>query len=347
MAARASWKGFLKLVDLRCPVALYAAVSSADTITFRTLNRATGHRVQRRFVDEETGEPVDAADQVKGYQTGPDEFITLEPSEIAAAVPDSDKTLTVEAFIPCAEVDDVYLDRPYYLTPSDPVGREAYGLIRDGMRKSNVVALARTVLFRRVRTVLIRAHDAGLIATTLQFDYEVRSAREAFADIPDIPVQGEMLDLARHIIETKRGRFDAAAVHDRYEAALAELVKAKQQGKPLPRRAPARPGKVIDLMAALRQSAAASGTTSGTAGGAADRGDDHAAAGTEAAGAKRRAKTAAKAGHAATSTGKAGIGKAGIGKAGIGKAASRPAPKPAARKPAASASAAPRKRKAG
>jgi DNA end-binding protein Ku len=123
------------------------------------------------------------------------------------------------------------------------------------MRKTKVAAIGQAVLFRRVRTILIRAHGEGLIATTLNFDYEVRSAKEAFDDVPSMKIKGEMLELAEHIIKTKKGKFDASKFDDRYEAALADLVKAKFEGKTI--EAPKRPkeGKVVDLMAALRESA--------------------------------------------------------------------------------------------
>lgn len=255
MAPRANWKGYLKIGEVTCPVALYTAVSSSDRIALYTVNRATGHRVHRQFVDAETGKPVDKDDQVKGYEVAKGDYVMLEPDEVAAAVPESDKTLAVSAFIDCGDIDDLYFDRPYYLAPSDKMAYDNFALIREGMRKSNVAAIARAVLFRRVRTVLIRAHGKGLIGTTLNFDYEVRSATEAFHDIPGAKIKGEMLELAEHIIETKRGKFDITKFDDRYEAALADLVKAKAEGKPIA--APKRPkeGKVVDLMAALRESA--------------------------------------------------------------------------------------------
>ncbi|MEI9986245.1 MAG: Ku protein [Aliidongia sp.] len=173
--------------------------------------------------------------------------------------PDSDKLLNIEHFIACSDIDDIYFDRPYYLAPADPVAAEAFTLIRDGMKRKQVAALARTVLFRRVRTVLLRPHDAGLIATTLNFDYEIRPAEEAFDGLRKRKIEGEMLDLARHIIATKSGTFDPSSFDDRYEAALAELVKAKQEGRTLPKPKPARPTKSGDLLDALRQSAGAGG----------------------------------------------------------------------------------------
>ena len=190
MAPRASWKGFLKVAELTCPVALHAAASTSERIAFHTLNRATGHRVRRQFVDQETGKQVDADEQVKGYEVGQDDYVVLGPKEIAAAVPESDKTLAVQAFIRCDDIDTVYFDRPYYLSPGNAIAGEAYSLVRDGMRAKQVAALARTVLFRRVRTLLIRPHEDGLIATTLHFDYEVRSAEDAFRDVPAMQIKG-------------------------------------------------------------------------------------------------------------------------------------------------------------
>jgi DNA end-binding protein Ku len=256
VAPRANWKGFLKIAELTCQVSLYTAASTSERIAFHTLNRETGHRVRRQFVDQESGKLVDAEDQVKGYEVGQGEYVVLEPDEIAAAVPESDKTLNVEAFIACSKIDGVYFDRPYYLAPSNPVAQEAFAIVREGMRAKKVAALARTVLFRRVRTLLVRAHGAGLIANTLNFDYEVKSAEEAFSTIPEIRIQGEMLDLAKHIIKTKRGKFDPSQFDDRYEAALAELVRAKLEGRPVKIRKPRPPAKVVNLMEALRQSAA-------------------------------------------------------------------------------------------
>ena len=255
MAPRANWKGFLKVGELVCPVALYTAASTSERIAFHMLNRKTGHRLHREFVDSETGKVVEREDQVKGYEAGENDYIALDPEEIAAAVPESDKTLEIEAFIACGDIDDLYFDKPYYLTPSDRHGAEAFALIREGMKTKKVAALAETVLFRRVRTLLIRPEGRGLVATTLNYDYEVRSAEEAFSEIPAMKLKGEMLELAEHIIKTKSGRFDPKTFDDRYDAALAEVVKAKIEGRKIKPVKPKAEGKVIDLMEALRQSA--------------------------------------------------------------------------------------------
>ena len=259
MAPRAIWSGWLAIDDLACPVKLYAAASTSERIAFHTVNRATGHRVRREFIDAETGKPVEAEDQVKGYALSADDYVAFEPEELAEVVPQGDKRLDVAAILRCDRIDEIYFDKPYYLAPADRSGTEAFALIREGLKAEKAAALARAVLFRRVRSVLIRPSGAGLIARTLNFDYEVRSAEEAFAGLPKVKVQGEMLDLARHIIATKTGTFDPAEFDDRYEAALAELVQAKIAGRRLPKPAKRAEPKVVDLMEALRESARAAG----------------------------------------------------------------------------------------
>jgi DNA end-binding protein Ku len=262
LAPRASWKGFLKIVEVTCPVALYAAASTTERNALHTINRATGNRIRRQFVDAESGATVERDDQVKGYEIGKDEYVSVEPDEIAAVVPHGDQTLSVSAFIELAAVDDLYFDKPYYLAPSDRGGDEMFALVRDGLRAAKAAAIAEAVLFRHARTLLIRSDEGGLAATTLNFDYEVRSAEQAFSTVPAKKISGEMLDLAIHIIKTKKGAFDPRAFHDRYEGALADLVKLKLAGKPIPKRTAPPSGATINLMDALRQSADAAGRPS-------------------------------------------------------------------------------------
>lgn len=259
MAPRATWKGYVKVAELAFPVALYAGATTSSRVSFHILNRKTGNRVHRQYFDEDSEEPVERDQQVKGYETGEGQYVILEPDEIADAVPESDKVIRIEAFIACPDVDTVYFDKPYYLAPPGGAPGESFAVLREGMKKKKVAALARAVLFRRVRTLLLRAQGPGLVADTLNFDYEVRAAEEAFEDLPDVKITGEMLDIAKHIISTKAGDFDPRAFDDRYDQALAELVKAKMEGRKI--KAPKRPKetKVVSLMDALRQSAAAAG----------------------------------------------------------------------------------------
>jgi DNA end-binding protein Ku len=262
LAPRASWKGFLKIAEVTVPIGLYAAASTAERIALHTINRPTGNRVRREFVDAETGKTVEREDQVKGYEVAKDEYVSVEPDEIEAVIPHGDKTLTISTFVDLAGVDDLYFDKPYYLGPSDRSADETFALVREGMLSAKVAAIARAVLFRRARTVLVRALDEGLAASLLNYDYEVRPAKQAFSDIPAKKITGEMLDLAVHIIKTKQGAFDPRAFEDRYEDALAELVKLKLEGKAIPKRAP-RSEPMVNLMQALRESAAAGDRPSG------------------------------------------------------------------------------------
>jgi DNA end-binding protein Ku len=255
MSPRANWKGRIRLGEVAIGVALYTAATTSDRIALHMINRAAGNRLRMTSVDASTGKPVDKDDEVMGYERDTDDYLLFEAEEIASAVPSSDKTLPVQAFLPCHEIDTLYFDRPYYLAPADAASVEAFVVLRDGMERQKVAAIARTVLFRRLRSLLIRPHGAGFIAHTMNFDYEVRSAESAFADIREIKIEGEMLALAEHIIETKLGDFNPAEFDDRYEAALADLVRAKLEGRPLPRQKAAPEAKVVDLMAALRESA--------------------------------------------------------------------------------------------
>jgi len=255
MASRATWKGTLKLGFLSCPVALYTAVGEGDEIHFNMVNRRSGHRLRRLFIDSGTGKPVERDQQVKGYEVDTDRYVVLTEEEIEAAIPDSTKTIEIEAFVPRDQVDRVAIDRPYYLAPADAVGAEAFAVIRAACEKAGTVGIGRTVLFRRDRVVMLCPEGPGFLANLLHFEYEMRDEAQAFADIPAIKIAGEMLDLAKHIIGQKRGRFEPDKFEDRYETALLELIRAKQRGETIkPPPAPKR-GQVIDLLAALRESA--------------------------------------------------------------------------------------------
>ena|SRR5579859_2469151 len=254
---RAVWKGTLSANGIEVPVALHTAVSPQSKLHFHILNRKTEHRVSRAYIDAETGEKVDSGDLMRGFDTGAGDLLVLSPEDIAAAAPQADKRITVAAFIPCAEIDRLYFDRPYYLTPATDAAAPLYAEFRDALKKKSAAAVAHAVLFRRLRAVLVRAHGNGLIATLLNFDHEVRSPDAAFEEIPTLKIKGEMLDLAQEIIKRLSGEFDPAKFSDRYEDALAELIKAKAEGRKIPAPKKRKAAPKIDLMEALRKSAAA------------------------------------------------------------------------------------------
>lgn len=261
MTRRASWKGTLKFRSISCEVGLYSALSSTEKISFNIINRKTGHRVERQFVDSETGKPVERDDQIKGYALDNGDYITIEGDELAALMPENDKTITLKRFLPLEAVDTLYFDRPYHLAPVGDHDGETMAALARAMAADGMAAIGEAILFRRNRTLLIRPQGDTLVATTLNFDYEVRSAKTAFKSIPDVKMDDEMLDLAGHIIATKSGRFDPHAYTDRYNDALTELVQAKIAGKTLPKRKVEKRDNIVDLKEALRRSVEAGGKT--------------------------------------------------------------------------------------
>lgn len=258
MAPRPQWKGYLKLSLVSCAVALYPATSSSQRTSFHTLNRETGHRVRRQYIDAETGEPVPTEAQARGYEIAKDTYVLIEDDDLDEVALESTHTIDIDRFVERASIDERYLDRPYYLAPNDAVAQQAFAVIRDAMRGRGMVGLARVVLARREHLAMIEPFDVGMLITTLHYAYEVREAQPYFEDIAAVETPREMLELAGHIIETKTGSFDPSTFEDRYENALVELIRSKQTGEPVKARAPSRPGNVVDLMEALRKSLAAS-----------------------------------------------------------------------------------------
>ncbi|MBS0535310.1 MAG: Ku protein [Proteobacteria bacterium] len=255
MAPRPNWKGFLKLSLVSCSVALYPATSTSQRIRFNIINRETGNRIRNEVVDAETGDPVDSESRVKGYEVDKGQYVLVEEDELDNVALESTHTIDIDEFIPMSEVDRIYLDESYYLVPQDDVAQEAFAVIREAMRKEDLAGLARVVVYRRERLLLLRPRGKGLLATTLRYKNEVRDEKNYFDDIPNIKVPADMLKLATHILETKKGKFDPSKFEDRYETALMELIKAKRAGKKPVTVSEPKPSNVINLMDALRRSA--------------------------------------------------------------------------------------------
>jgi DNA end-binding protein Ku len=260
MAVRPAWRGYLKLSLVTCAVELFNATTQTEKISFRVINRETGNPVRRIYVDAETGDPVDDEDQVKGYEVGGDEYLLVEEDEIEAVQIESSHTLNLDGFVQKAEIDPIYLDTPYYLAPADEVSEEAFAVIRDALREKKMAGMARIVLYRRERPVAIEPRDRGMLLTTLRFDKLVRKPKEIFSGIEKVDVDDEMTELAAHIIDRKRMKFDPSRFEDKYEEALADLIEAKRKGKKPPvAKAPERPSNVINLFDALKKSLASDG----------------------------------------------------------------------------------------
>jgi DNA end-binding protein Ku len=256
VAPRAYWKGYLKLSLVSCPIALSPATSSSERISFRQINKQTGNRLRQQLVDEVTREPVDAADKGKGYEVDKGVYIEVDDDELEAIEVESKHTIEIDRFVPATQIDKRYYDSPYYIMPTDTVGQEAFAVIRDAMRGKGMVALGRIVLAKRERVIALEPYGKGLLGTTLRYAYEVRKQEEYFDGIQDIKVPNEMLKLAEHILDTKKGDFEPAEFEDHYETALVELLRKKQAGfkPPKQKEQAAAPRNVINLMDALRRS---------------------------------------------------------------------------------------------
>jgi DNA end-binding protein Ku len=254
MAPRASWKGYLKLSLVSCSVALYPASNASERISFNTLNRATGNRLKQQMIDSETEEVVEREDRVRGYEFAKGNYVIVENEDLEKVQLESTHTIDIQEFVPQDQIDQVYLDGSHYLAPDDKVAQEAFAVIREAMKKKKVVGIGTLVLSRRERIVALIPRGKGILLTTVNYKYEVRDDEAYFEDIENVKIPDEMMDLAEHIIDKKKGKFDPSMFEDRYENALIELLKAKQAGREIKAPKEAKPSNVINLMDALRRS---------------------------------------------------------------------------------------------
>lgn len=263
MAPRPSWKGYLKLSLVSCPVALFPSASSSEKVSLHMLNGGTGNRLKQQYVDSETGDVVERDDRVKGYEVSKGDYVIVSDDELADVKIESSHTIDIEKFVPKAEIDRVYFDNNYYLAPDDKVGEEAFAVIREAMTRRDMVGIARVVLFGKERMIMLEPRSQGLLGTTLRYAYEVRESGAYFDEIPKVELTKELLDLASHIIDTKAGKFQPQDFKDRYQDAVVALIRAKQEGRPPPGETDAeRPSNVVNLMDALRRSLGESGRKS-------------------------------------------------------------------------------------
>ena len=262
---RPYWKGYLKLALVSCPIALYTASSSSERVAFRQLNKKTGNRLRQQLVDDVTREPVEAADKGRGYEYAKNSYLLIEDEELEAIEVESNHMIEIDSFVPRSQIDERFLDSPYYIGPSDPVGQEAFAVIREAMRGKAMVALGRVVLAKRERVIMLQPWEKGLMGTTLRYPYEVRDFKDYFYDIPDVKVAPDMLKLAEHILSSKEVTFDPTLFVDRYEQAVLQLLEKKRQGMPAATVRPfVAPTTVVNLMDALRRSIAEDAKAIGT-----------------------------------------------------------------------------------
>jgi DNA end-binding protein Ku len=250
-----TWKGYLKLTLISCPISLHAASSSVERVSFVQVNRKTGNPLDYQLIDSETGEAVASPDIARGYDIGEGRPVLVEDYELGALHTTSKDTIEIDAFVPRAQIDERYLVASYYVAPDGVVGQQAFAVIREAMRPKKMVAIGRVVLRNRERPIALEPLGKGLRAMTLRHLNEVRDEAEYFANLPDIHVPRDMLALAEHIVDTKTTDFDPSRFKDHYESAVIEMLKRKKAGLSMKSAAPARSqGNVINLMDVLRRS---------------------------------------------------------------------------------------------
>jgi Ku protein len=256
MAPRAYWKGYLKLSLVSCPIALSPVTSSSERVSFRQINKKTGNWLRQQMVDEETGKVVEKDDKGRGYELSKGKYVEIDEDELEAIQIESTHTIDIDSFVPKDEIDQRYLEKPYYIVPAgEKVGEDAFAVIRDAMKDKGRVALGRIVMANREHVIAIEPMDKGMLGTTLRYPYELREPKPYFSGIRTPRLPRDTIKLAEHILDAKAGHFDPSKFKDEYENALKALVRRKAKGHTIevPEERP-EPSNVINLMDALRQS---------------------------------------------------------------------------------------------
>ena len=194
MAPRATWKGYMKLSLVSCPVRLYNATSAGHRIAFNWLHKDTHNRIQMKPFDPELGQ-VERADLVKGYEFEKDQYIVVNDEDLETIQIESTKTIDFDRFVDVDEIDPIHYDQPYYVAPDGPVAEETFRVVHAAMRDKGKAAIARVVLSGRERIVALDARGKGFVMTTLRSAEEVRGHELFFDDITDADIDAEMLSL--------------------------------------------------------------------------------------------------------------------------------------------------------
>jgi DNA end-binding protein Ku len=264
MAVRPYWKGYLKLSLVTCPVQMMPATSENEKVRFHTLNRETQNRVVSHYVDSVTGKEVKDEDEVKGYQRGENDYVMLEDEELENVALDSTKTIDISTFTARDSIEWVWLDTPYYLSPNDPVGQEAFSVIRDAMESQDMVGISRLVITRRERAVMLEPRGKGIVLWTLRYGDEVRDEDTYFAGIHDETADSDMMPLVQQLIKKQTQHWNPKMVIDPVQDRLLDIIAEKRKALKKPSKAKAKApasapaqSNVINIMDALKKSVAA------------------------------------------------------------------------------------------
>jgi DNA end-binding protein Ku len=256
MAARAYWRGQIRLALVSIPVEIFSATKSGAQIAFNQIHEPTGKRIKYEKVVPGVG-PVDPEEIVRGYQYEKGSYVVVSDEELEAVKLESKKTLELTQFVDYDEVDVLYFEKPYFVVPADDLAEEAFIVLREALRRTRKMGIGQLALRGREYLVSVKPCGRGIVLETLRYADEVNRARDYFRDIGDSKPDEELLDLAETLIDKKTADFDASKFHDRYIEALRDLIERKMKGQTIhaeEEKAPARGGNVIDLMAALKRS---------------------------------------------------------------------------------------------
>jgi DNA end-binding protein Ku len=231
---------------------LFPATTNSEKVRFNLINRKSGNRIHLQKVDAVTGDVVDDDDIVKGYKSG-EGYVEITEKDFGAIEAESSHTIDIDQSVPRAEIDDLYINRPYYIGPDRKVGVQAFAVIREAIKKKGVVGIGQLVLSTREHVIALEPRDAGILGVLLHYPYELRKPEKYFADIQRVETPKEMIDLATHIIDTMAGHFDPQRFENRYKVAMREVIRRKQAGEKIIPADHAKP-MTIKLIDALRAS---------------------------------------------------------------------------------------------
>ncbi|TBG84495.1 Ku protein [Rhizobium leguminosarum] len=260
MAPRPYWKGYLKLSLVTCPVAMSPATSESEKVRFHTLNKETGNRVVSQYVDSVTGKPVKDQNEAKGYARGENDYIILTDDDLDAVALETVRTIDIDKFVPRDSIEWVYFEKPHYLMPDDPVGQEAFAVIRDAMAADSVVGVSRLVIGRRERAVVLEPRGEGIVLWTLRFGDEVRPEYSYFEDI-DEDADPDLVPLVQQLIKQRTKKWSPTMVTDPIQESLLKIIAEKKKALTPRRKSKGTTGgtkepssNVINIMDALRKS---------------------------------------------------------------------------------------------
>lgn len=253
MAARSTWKGYLKISLVNIPIKVFPATDPGATLSFNQLHAECQTRIQQKRWCPRCEKEVPNTDLVKGFEFEKGRYVVVEDEDFEKVRVDSTRVINLEKFTDDTEIDPIYLERPYYLAPDGPVAKEAFAVIREGMKGK--AGIGKVALYGREYLVKVQPRERGMVMYTLRHASEIRSM-DAIDELADVPssVKPEEVKLARQVMGTFEGEVDLTEYQDAYQAGLREIIDAKVDGREFVAPEVEAPPKVVNLMEALRKS---------------------------------------------------------------------------------------------